>query len=261
MALDFLKNLFLSEKKKAIITHIMSLMAVISADGKVADEEAGLLRAIAAREGLTDEEFSDILNGKRMGVKPTVPKDEEKRIQYLKDATAMMMIDGNLNPEELKLCIGVGKRLGLPAEKVSEIITGIVAKFGVNEPKQDLPNEQQKDKSSADNGRFYFYNNRCSFRLTEKADWSTIKDDGLTAGLRTQTLGMVSIEILTKEPNHIYMSHDPVYTTMGFPVWATRHKMIKMDFYIIKCDDFYVEVTCDIGKDLKEFINSFKYEK
>ncbi|MBR5689457.1 MAG: TerB family tellurite resistance protein, partial [Prevotella sp.] len=146
MAFDFVNNLFLSEEKKQKITHIMSLMAVISADGKVADEEASLLRAIAEREGLTDKEYSDILDGKKRNVKPTIPKNDEQKIQYLKDATAMMLIDGNLNPEELKLCVAIGKRLGLSAEKVSEIITDIVAKYTVNKMKQDLLSKQQSDK-------------------------------------------------------------------------------------------------------------------
>ena len=261
MAFEFLNNLFLSEDKKAKITHIMSLIAVISADGKVTDEETILLNAIAKREGLTDEEFNDILKGKKIGVKFAAPKNEEQKLQYLKDAVAMMLIDGNLDPEELKLCIGVGKRLGLPAEKVSETITGIISKFVVNGMKQDSFNKQQTEKHSEDDGRFYFYNNRCSFKLSDKIDWCKIQDDGLEAGLRRQSLGMVSIEILSKEPLLVFVSHDPIYTTMGFPVWATRHKMIGMDYYIIKCDDFYVQVTCDIGKDLKEFINSFKYEK
>lgn len=148
MALDFMKNLFLSEEKKSKITHVMSLMAVILADGKVEDEEAGLLKAIAQREGLTDEEFNDILKGKKTGVKFTVPKDEEQKIQYLKDATAMMLIDGNLNPEELKLCIAIGVKLGLPSEKVSEIITGIITKLSTKGKNQDLPEQQQPDNAS-----------------------------------------------------------------------------------------------------------------
>lgn len=152
MAFEFLNNLFLSEDKKAKITHIMSLIAVISADGKVTDEETILLNAIAKREGLTDEEFNDILKGKKIGVKFAAPKNEEQKLQYLKDAVAMMLIDGNLDPEELKLCIGVGKRLGLPAEKVSETITGIISKHVVNGMKQDSFNKQQTEKHSEDDG-------------------------------------------------------------------------------------------------------------
>lgn len=129
MALDFIKNLFLSEDKKAKISHILSLVTTLMADGKIEDEEVVLLRAIAKREGLTDEETNDILKGKKSHVKFTAPKDEEQKVQYLKDIAAMMIIDGNINAEELKLCVLFGKRLGLPVETVSEVITGITSKF------------------------------------------------------------------------------------------------------------------------------------
>ena len=162
MALDFIKNLFLSEEKKAKISHILSLATTLMADGKIEDEEVVLLRAIAKREGLSDEETNDILKGKKSHVKFTAPKDEDQKVQYLKDIAAMMIIDGNINAEELKLCVLFGKRLGLPAETVSEVITGITRKF--LEAKQNATTIMS-EKPEMNNQETVTTNNKSSSKL------------------------------------------------------------------------------------------------
>lgn len=148
MALDFIKNLFLTEDKKAKISHIMSLATTLMADGKIEDEEVVLFRAIAKREGLTDKETNDILKGKKSHVKFTAPEDDEQKVQYLKDLAAMMIIDGNINAEELKLCVLLGKRLGLPVESVSEVITGITGKFLEAKYKAAMNNNKKPETNS-----------------------------------------------------------------------------------------------------------------
>ena len=122
--------------------------------------------------------------------------------------------------------------------------------------------EPAKIESVKEEGRFFFYNNLCSFKLpNEKLDFFKEYDEGLKIGLHTPSLGIISIDILSSEPLNAFMMGKPMYTPAGLPVWGTRHKMINMDFYVIKCTGFYVQVTCDMEKDIMEFINSFRLEK
>lgn len=146
----------MTEEKKQKFTHIIMLAHAILADGKVDDAEIILLKAIAKREGLTDNEVDDILNGKKKQKEYTIPKDEDTKMQYLKDMAAMMIVDGDVNEEEVKLCVAVGKKLELPDEKVRTTISEIVAKSLINDMKEiilkkhqnEMP-ENQEDKNVA----------------------------------------------------------------------------------------------------------------
>ena len=125
MALDFLKNLFGSKSDKAKLTHIKTLVATAMADGKIDDTEKALLAMVVKREGITEKEFMDALNGKK--VEYTMPEDMATRERYLRDMAAMMVVDGTISPDELKICILAAQSFGFSQDQAKAIIGTVAA--------------------------------------------------------------------------------------------------------------------------------------
>lgn len=125
MAFDFVKRLFMTNEEKAKESHIMMLAKTALADGKLDEAEIALFGLIAKREGFSENEIKDFLGGKKSVPDYVIPESEEVRIQYLKDMAAMMLVDGKMVPEEMKLCLEVGDKLGLSKEKITEIMTEV----------------------------------------------------------------------------------------------------------------------------------------
>lgn len=141
----------MSNEEKAKVTHIMMLAKTALADGKLDDAEVALLALIAKREGFSEKEFKDILEGRKSPSKYTIPESDDVKIQYLKDMAVMMMADGDMNEEEMKLCLAVGMKLGLPKDKISEILTEIIVTSVENKAKNDVQNKcGQEQKANPD---------------------------------------------------------------------------------------------------------------
>lgn len=125
MAFDFLKNLFGKKGDKAKLTHIKNLVVTAMADGKIDDTEKALLALVVKREGITEKEFMDALNGKK--VEYTIPEDMTTRELYLKDLAALMVVDGTISPDELKICILAAQSFGFSREQAMAIICTVAA--------------------------------------------------------------------------------------------------------------------------------------
>ena len=71
MALDFLKDLFMSKDDKRRLSHIRLLFATALADGKLDKAEEAMLARIAQREGISEKEYQNLI--KRKHIKYTAP--------------------------------------------------------------------------------------------------------------------------------------------------------------------------------------------
>ncbi len=125
MAFGFLKNMFKSKTDNAKLSHIRALVATALADGKIDDTEKAILAMVVKREGITEQEFEDALGGKK--IEYTIPDDEHTKELYIRDIAAIMVVDGKINPEELKLCLAAAHTFGFSHERASEIIAQVAA--------------------------------------------------------------------------------------------------------------------------------------
>ncbi len=80
---------------------------------------------VVKREGITEKEFMDALNGKK--VEYTMPEDMATRERYLRDMAAMMVVDGTISPDELKICILAAQSFGFSQDKAKAIIGTVAA--------------------------------------------------------------------------------------------------------------------------------------
>ena len=95
--------LFKSREEKARLSIIKNLLALSLIDGEIHENEKLMIAAIATREGISDREFENMLEGKD-NTKFTIPEDLETREKFLKDMVALMMVDGKIDEKELALC-------------------------------------------------------------------------------------------------------------------------------------------------------------
>lgn len=118
-------DLFRSKSEREKLSHIKGLIALALADGKIEDNELAAIVAVCTREGVDEKEFRKLLNDPD-SVKFVVPKDEEKKMLYLKDMICMMMCDGEIHENEFVLCKLVAESLGYPHEVVDALVLRVI---------------------------------------------------------------------------------------------------------------------------------------
>lgn len=121
--------------------------------------------------------------------------------------------------------------------------------------------EPAKKEFVKEEGRYYFYNDRCSFKLPSGVETKVLRveKDGMKHTLMTENAEMIIIEIRPGMPNFGGLSVPTWNTTIaGFPCLVAKPTLIRQ--YYINCKTFVVQV--DMTPVLnEEFLNSFRLEK
>lgn len=108
--------LFSSENNlEAKKSHILILYKMANADDKLALNEDKMIRDIAEKMGLSEDDIQDIRDNPK-SIQFTLPKSEDERLVMLYHLLFLMRIDGEIADEELEMLHRLGFRLGiLPA--------------------------------------------------------------------------------------------------------------------------------------------------
>jgi uncharacterized tellurite resistance protein B-like protein len=103
----FLKRI-LSKKK---MSHVKNLIEVALSDGNIDEEEIVLLLNLAQSLGITQQEIYQIrINPGKVAFTP--PFHSKDRFNQIYDLVCMMMVDGQIDENELKLCKDLALKLG-----------------------------------------------------------------------------------------------------------------------------------------------------
>jgi uncharacterized tellurite resistance protein B-like protein len=116
-------NLFRQGKATAR-SHIKNLIEIAAADGNFGLDEQQLLRSIARRNNISDNQLKTIHNDPA-SIRFEVPKDETEKFHQLYDLVHMMSIDKNIHSEELKLCELFAIKFGYRKESIRELVESI----------------------------------------------------------------------------------------------------------------------------------------
>ena len=120
-------------------------------------------------------------------------------------------------------------------------------------------NELAKKESVREEGRYYFYDGRCSFQLAkEDIKMDNAEKGGMKHTLMTESEGMIIIEIRPCMPN---FGSNPMVTTKsmriaGYPGLEASIMGMTHQYYI-NCGSFVVQVD----NASEEFLNSFRKER
>ena len=116
--------------------------------------------------------------------------------------------------------------------------------------------------SVKEDDRYYFYNDRCSFKLPkEEIKQDNVEKDGMKHTLMTDSLLMTILEIRPGMPSFPASIPTKSITVAGYPCLAAKTSPLIDDYnqYYINCKQFVVQVS--MTKVSEEFLNTFRLEK
>lgn len=112
---------------------LKNLVMLASADERITDSEMAVLLAVASRENITPEQFSQVIEDPDC-VSITLPEDEDTKLAYMRDMVALMMIDGELDEQELAICKLYAMALGYRGSIIDGMIAGVVDQLDAEGP-------------------------------------------------------------------------------------------------------------------------------
>ena len=104
---------------------LKNLVMLAAADDRITDSELAVLLAVASRENIAPEDFSNVLENPD-SVTIELPEDEDTKLAYLRDMVAMMMVDGELDEQEMAICKIYAMALGYRGSIVDGMIAGVI---------------------------------------------------------------------------------------------------------------------------------------
>lgn len=116
-------NLF-KQGKSTAKSHMKNLIEMAAADGSFDDVEYKLLRDIAKRNNISDNQLKEIRNNPS-AVNFEIPQDRIEKFYQLYDLVNMMIVDKEIHKDEMKLCNLFAIKFGYKREKVEELINTI----------------------------------------------------------------------------------------------------------------------------------------
>lgn len=104
--------------------HIKNLMDIAASDGSFDDIEYDFILEVAKRHKVSTRQVKKLRKG-WSHITYHVPDDPNDRFSHLYDLVCLMMIDGNIDKREMKLCEEFAEKLGFEKEKVHELVYSI----------------------------------------------------------------------------------------------------------------------------------------
>lgn len=104
---------------------LKNLVMLATADDRITDSELAVLLAVASRENISPEDFSNVIENPD-SVTIELPEDEDTKLAYLRDMVAMMMVDGELDEHEMAICKIYAMALGYRGSIVDGMIAGVI---------------------------------------------------------------------------------------------------------------------------------------
>jgi uncharacterized tellurite resistance protein B-like protein len=118
-------------------SYIKQLLQVAMADGHLDAHEINNLMQIAKRMDITEEEVQDIRNN--MDKVPfTPPKGTKDTFRLLFDLVWMMMIDGNVIGNEMRVCQSLAMQMGFAPETITDLAGFIRQQVAKGAPAEEI---------------------------------------------------------------------------------------------------------------------------
>ena len=229
------------------ISHINGLMEAASWDANKIDK----IVKIIDRIGFSDFQKNMLLADK-LHAEFSVPEDNQTKRRYLKDWVELMAANGELSDQGYRKCCDMATKYNCSTDIIKEIMeeTGVtlISKETMGGAKEE--------------GRYYFYNDRCSFKLPkEEIMQDDVEKNGLKHTLMTSSMMMTILEIRPGMPNFPSSVQTKQTTVSGYPCLAAKVNPIIDDYsqYYINCKEFVVQVSMTIVSE--KFLNSFRLER
>gem|GEM_PF-765980 len=130
-------TLFATKKTKAHKNHIMNLVQLAKADGKISKSESGLLIKIGERNGVSAEEVFEMVDSSDDFFYKK-PENDGQRFDQLYDLVEMMRIDGEVSPKELEYTTDIAEKMGVRKAVAWILVQSLVDGMALELPKEEL---------------------------------------------------------------------------------------------------------------------------
>lgn len=118
-------NLF-RQGKGTSKSHMKNLIEMAAVDGNFDDVEYDLLKSIAKRNGISENQLKEIRKNPS-GIQFEVPTDKKEKFHQFYDLVNMMVVDNTVHMDEQKLCSLFGVKFGYARPYINDLILAIHA--------------------------------------------------------------------------------------------------------------------------------------
>ena len=107
-------------------SHMKNLIEMAAVDGNFDDVEYDLLKSIAKRNGISENQLKEIRKNPS-GIQFEVPTDKKEKFHQFYDLVNMMVVDNTVHMDEQKLCSLFGVKFGYARPYINDLILAIHA--------------------------------------------------------------------------------------------------------------------------------------
>ncbi len=119
--MEWFEELSVEERMSAL----KNVAAMMAADGKIEESEKQLLAGICGRLGVTAKDVEAVIRNPAKYAF-VVPRSDREKVFQLVDSVFMMIVDGNIDANEMELCLRLAQALGFNPAIVPKVIAAIV---------------------------------------------------------------------------------------------------------------------------------------
>ena len=133
---DFFTNSAQAQRK----SHLKNLLQVGMADGNLDQVELKYLIDLARKLKMPEDELQEILSGAEK-VKFSPPSSFEAKVDQLHDLVHMMVINGEVHEQELKICKSFALKLDILPKMVDDLVDQMVHRTRKGESREEIVKE------------------------------------------------------------------------------------------------------------------------
>ena len=112
------------EGKVGAESHIRNLIEMAMVDGHLDSSEKKLLNDIAKKYGLSSVQLKSIEENPN-SIEFEIPIDEAQKFEQLYDLVHMMVVDGYIDRDEIRICGVFARKFGYKESKSDELIDAV----------------------------------------------------------------------------------------------------------------------------------------
>lgn len=113
--------MFRSKEHRVKLSNLKSMIMLALADGRLDEAESRVIAAVCGRDNISMEELNRCLK-EPDSVEFIAPADPEAQIKHLRDLVCLMICDGNIDENEMKVCRVVAHMLGFRPEVIDALL-------------------------------------------------------------------------------------------------------------------------------------------
>jgi len=133
----------LSSRKREDLSHLQLLVSLAMSDGALDKSELKFISHIAVQRGIPKDQFLAIFRDPTI-ISYVKPSSDASRLINLYEMVMLMMIDGDIDKNEIRVCVATARALGFKAEVVSLLVEVLIKQIAEGIAKEIILRDLEK---------------------------------------------------------------------------------------------------------------------